>query len=144
MLRTWRSIAFASLLAACGVPPGPQLIDTSLPPTSCAGRSTSDTTIYDITLVTEKPVLRRYAQLHYPHEAQGAQAEGRVVLTVVVNADGQVDSNSVTVRQHDLPGFEEAAKRAVRKSLYWPACKANMPVRVRADVPFQWTIEIDR
>ena len=142
MPQVWRSIAVATSVAACGPALSPQLTDASHPPTTCAGRTPSDTVIYDDTLVTERPVLRRYAQLDYPPEAQ--RSEGRVVLDIVVNADGRVDSTSVTVQQHDLPSFEQAAKRAVHRSLYWPACRGQEPVRARVHVPFQWTIEIDR
>ena len=143
VIRAWIPVFTAASIAGCAAAPGPRLIDTSDHPTSCAGRSTSDTTIYELASVTEKPVLRRLARLDYPPDAQTDRRKGRVVFGMVINADGRVDSSSVTVLDPDLPSFEQAGRRALYRFLYWPACRAQDPVRVRVAIPLQWSIEAD-
>jgi TonB family protein len=137
-------ISSCLLGVACGPASTPPTISTTHPPTSCAGIPGSDTTIYDTSQVSEKPVLRRYSRVEYPRDAQSNHIEGRTLLTAVVNTDGRIDTSSVKVVQGDLLSFELAARRAVRNSVFWPGCKGNVAARVRVAIPFQWTIEIDR
>jgi TonB family protein len=71
--------------------------------------------------------------------ARAARAEARVVLQVIVRADGTVDE--VTLLKCNRPGmgFEDAATNAVKQWRYEPAKSDGKPV----DVYFTVTVDFD-
>ena len=129
-------------VAGCAASPEP--IRSPVPlraqPTSCASTTgeESDTTVYSVRQIDEKPVFRSALKLTYPHEALHDHAQGRVVVVAVVNADGDVDSSSVTVVRHVHPLLDAEARRIVSTATLWPACRNGQAVRMRIAVPFDF------
>ena len=123
-----------------GCPPPlyrPAYAHTSAPgkATSCANLAGTDSTIYDIGAIKEKPQPRVVATLTYPPEAARQRIHGRVVVSTVVNSDGTFDQSSIVVVESVHPLLDAEAKRFVSASRLWPACRSGQPVRVRMNVP---------
>ena len=109
-------------------------------PTSCISSIGADTTVYDVAQIDEKPVFRRALTLTYPAEALHHRIQGRVVVTAIVNAGGDVDQSSVTITQHVHPLLDAEARRIVSSATLWPGCRNGQPVRVRIAVPFDFAV----
>jgi TonB family protein len=107
-------------------------------PTSCVSSIGTDTTVYDITEIDEKPVFRSAMKLTYPSDALQQKAEGRVVVGAIVNAKGDVDQSSVTVLRGVHPSLDAEAARIVATATLWPACRSGQAVRMRMAVPFDF------
>lgn len=123
--------------ASAGAPiRSPQPLRTA--PTSCISAIGADTTVYDIRQIDEKPVFRSALKLTYPREALQSKAQGRVVVTAIVNAGGDVDQSSVTVVRHVSPPLDDEARRVISTATLWPACRNGQPVRMRIAVPFDF------
>jgi TonB family protein len=103
--------------------------------TSCAGRPSTDTGLYDATQVTETPILRAAPRPHYPADVR---AQGRVVLILIVTPDGRVDSSSVSVVQSVHPDLDASAVSWVLAASFWPGCMGTNPVHVRATIPVEY------
>jgi TonB family protein len=129
-------------MAACassGTPiRSPQPLRTA--PTSCISTIGVDTTVYDVREIDEKPVFRTALKLTYPREALHSHAQGRVVVTAIVNADGDVDQSSVKVVRHVSPPLDEEARHIIATATLWPACRNGHPVRMRIAVPFDFEV----
>jgi len=109
-------------------------------PTSCVSATGLDTTVYNIREIDEKPVFRSALKLTYPREALPTRAQGRVIVTAIVNAGGDVDQSSVTVVRHVSPPLDDEARRIVASATLWPACRNGQPVRMRIAVPFDFAV----
>jgi TonB family protein len=107
-------------------------------PTSCVSVTGADTMVYDVAQIDEKPVFRSALKLTYPAEALHDKVQGRVVVTAIVNARGDIDQSSVTVAQHVHPLLDAEARRIVSSASLWPACRNGLPVRTRIAVPFDF------
>lgn len=108
--------------------------------TSCSGGYNSDTTVYDTTAVTERPIVRYFSQLSYPKDLREQGLQGRVVLAMVINADGSTDQTSIKIVGPAHPQFAAAATRWVQSTTFWPGCRAGRPVRVRVALPVDFKI----
>lgn len=95
------------------------------------GRSTGDP-IYTAArgMTPPEPIFRPDAE--YTDEARKAQLSGKVVLSLVVEADGTTSNIEVT-RGLGM-GLEEKAVEAVRQWKFRPATMAGKPVRARVNV----------
>lgn len=123
--------------AASGTPiRSPQPLRTA--PTSCISTIGADTTVYDVREIDEKPVFRTALKLTYPREALHSHSQGRVVVTAIVNAAGDVDQSSITVVRHVSPPLDDEARRVISTATLWPACRNGQPVRMRIAVPFDF------
>jgi TonB family protein len=109
-------------------------------PTSCVSVTGADTMVYEVAQIDEKPVFRSALKLTYPTAALHDKAQGRVVVTAIVNARGDVDQSSVTVAQHVHPLLDAEARRIVSSATLWPACRNGLPVRTRIAVPFDFVV----
>jgi len=107
-------------------------------PTSCATRPSADSTIYDTSQVTERPVPRAVPPLEYPAEARHRRVQGRAVVTAVVSAAGLVEPVSVTVTQSAHALLDAEARRVVSAARFWPACREGAAVRARIAIPFDF------
>ena len=108
-------------------------------PTACAGAASTDTTVYDTTQLTERPVPRHAPALVYPPDAERQHIQGKVVVTAVVGTDGVVEKQSVKVVQSAHPLLDAQARQFVEGTTLWPACRNGAPVRARIAVPFQFS-----
>lgn len=76
---------------------------------------------------------------HYPAEAQENGVQGRVVVSFVVEKNGQI--NDVTVMRHVDPSLDKEAIRVVRNMPRWtPGKQGGEPVRVRFTVPVSFRL----
>lgn len=67
------------------------------------------------------PVLLSIRRPHYPIELRRSASEGRVVLKGVLDDRGRVRSSSIEVLLTADDRFDDAARRALRSALFWPA-----------------------
>ena len=86
-----------------------------------------------------EPALVEKVDPVYPRLARQAGIEGDVILTYIVDINGQV--RNVTVVQSDIKMFEEAAVRAVSQYKYSPAICYGRPVesQVTTTIEFRLT-----
>lgn len=117
------------------VPGGSRLEIVSRHPTSCAGLVSSDTTVYDTAQVTERPRLRVAPELTYPVIRRELGIAGRVIVGVIIDADGSPESNSAQIVRKVDPVLDRQALNWIGGASYWPACRAGRPVRARIAQP---------
>ena len=126
------------LLPAC-VPPhqaGPTALRTR--PTSCVDVSSGDTTVYSASQVSERPKVRTVPKLTYPSGARQRHVQGRVVVTAIVNATGEVDQPSLAVTESVDSLLDTEAREFVGGAILWPGCRDGRAVRVRIEVPVEF------
>lgn len=75
----------------------------------------------------------------YPAEARRLRQQGRVILSVQVNADGRATSVSV-MRGSGFPLLDAAAVQAVEHWTFEPARLAGLAVSSRAEVPVVFSL----
>lgn len=86
--------------------------------------------------------LMRYlrSHLHYPSAALAAQAEGRVFVSFVVQADGTIAD--ISVPKGLGYGLDEEAQRVVRQMPVWlPGRQSNHAVAVRFTLPITFQMQ---
>jgi TonB family protein len=113
-------------------------------PTACATVRSADSTIYDTTQVTERPVPRSVPKLEYPAEARRRKIQGRAVVTAVVSPEGVVEPPSVTIAQSAQALLDAEARRVVSIATFWPACRDGAAVRARIAIPFDFRLSGDK
>jgi TonB family protein len=107
--------------------------------------------VYSVAEVTQPPTLHnacyvsRQLARNYPPLARDANREGTVVLSVVLDANGDVRDAAVE-RAGPRPEFGEAALRVVGRMLFTPARRggARVPVRVSLPIRFAFGSEYPR
>jgi protein TonB len=90
-------------------------------------------------LVTAMPVLEQEYRIPYPAEAKKVNAQGRVVMDLLIDGSGRV-------RKADLvggPGFglNEAALEAVKSFKFKPARMQDRPVAVKIRYAYNFVLE---
>lgn len=96
-----------------------------------------DNRIYPDTAVQKKPVILHLVKPDYPSLARRAGQEGFVILSLVINKKGDLEQISV---YESNPLFDDAAIEAVKKFKFAPAFQDDHPVKVRMNIPFQFTL----
>jgi TonB family protein len=76
----------------------------------------------------------------YPPLLQQAGIQGVVKVEAIIDTTGHVEPNSVRVVESPNPGFDQAAKTVVLKSLYRPARVYGKAVRVLIQQPINFQI----
>jgi TonB family protein len=87
------------------------------------------------------PKKTKHVQPTYPAEALAQGVRGIVILDVVVDARGKVESASIV---RSVPGLDEAAIAAVRQWEYEPTKVDGQPVRVKVTVPITFSLALPR
>ena len=133
---------------ATGVPGGTGLDESSTKATG-DGTTTAPAVTGPYVVVEKMPefvggteALMRYlrAHLRYPSEALRAQAEGRVYVSFVVQADGTIAD--ISVPKGLGYGLDEEAQRVVRQMPAWaPGQQAHHAVPVRFTLPITFRIQ---
>lgn len=77
-------------------------------------------------LVSGEPLLKTWVAPEYPAAARAAKQEGRVMVEMVVDAEGGV--TDVRVARSENPVFDEAALAAVRQWRFKPGLDEGKPV----------------
>ena len=86
-----------------------------------------------------KPRYRFNPQPSYPAESRQAHQEGRVLLVVDVNTDG--NPTRVEIKQGSgFAALDLAALNAVRRWKFEPARKGGVSVEARVEVPVQFSL----
>jgi len=87
------------------------------------------------------PKKVKHVQPIYPQEALAQGVRGIVILDVVVDAQGKVESTSIV---RSVPGLDEAAVAAARQWQYEPIKVNGQPVRVRLTVPITFALALPK
>jgi TonB family protein len=87
------------------------------------------------------PKKTKHVQPTYPAEALAQGVRGIVILDVVVDARGKVESASIV---RSVPGLDEAAIAAARQWEYEPTRVDGQPVRVKVTVPITFSLALPR
>src|SRR6266566_2738561 len=120
-------------------PPGfGQTPDTVRARTSCAISVSTDTTIFELTEVTESPIVRHIAAPRLPPDLVQGRLQARVVLSLVVNADGNVDSGSAAILERSNTALDSEALRTGKAATFWPGCRYDDAVRIRVRLPIEY------
>lgn len=117
------------------VPGGSKLEIVNRHPTSCVGLASSDSTVYDTSQVAERPRLRAFPELTYPGMQRELGIAGRVIVDVIIAADGSPELNSAQIARKVDPGLDAEALKWIHGASYWPACRDGRPVRARIAQP---------
>jgi TonB family protein len=86
------------------------------------------------------PEITHRVHADYPKDAMNARAEGFVVLTATVGADGTVGDVEVVRHADGWPSMDQAAVKAVRQFSYKPAMKDGEPVAVQLHVRMEFSL----
>lgn len=92
---------------------------------------------FEIDDLDEAPKLLTRPNIVYPPELRTTRQQGRVVVVMVVRADGTVGDVQVESSSHSL--FTESVQRGLRQARYQPGMKDGKAVntRVRQEFPFK-------
>lgn len=102
------------------------------------GASKEEDEIYEYYAVEEQPERTTIVQPEFPALARRANIEGTVLLRVLVNREGAVDS--VTV-EHGPEIFRKSAIKAALATKFSPARQNNTPVACWVLMPFRFDIQ---
>jgi periplasmic protein TonB len=76
------------------------------------------------------------SEMKYPKDARRKNKQGKVFVEFVIDTDGSIDQNSVTVLSSVYKSLDEEAMRVVRNMPKWtPGISDGIPVRVRMVIP---------
>jgi TonB family protein len=104
-------------------------------PTFCGDTASSDSTVYDTTQVTQRPILYDAHPLRYPATARARGIAGRVLLAVTINPDGRAAPQSIQMISSPDSELTAAAVEWIRSAKFEPVCVDAKAVRVRVAVP---------
>ncbi len=101
-----------------------------------------DDEVYDFFAVEEQPAPVKKITPEYPELARRSEMEGTVLVQIVIGKDGRVESATVVgVRPEQAKGyFEDAALEAAKQFEFSPAKQRGKPVKVKRNLPFQFTL----
>jgi protein TonB len=109
--------------------------------TTCTGRPSTDTTVFDTTRVSETPKPRQHRYLpRYPEELRAAGIEGQVVVGAIVDRHGMVEPRSVRVVRGSKAALDREAVSTVAGTLFAPGCRGDSAVRVWIVVPVEFRV----
>jgi TonB family protein len=103
-----------------------------------ASQQAGETQLGDEAELDALPELVRFVEADYPPEALRRGIEGTVLLDLVINETGRVDS--VAVAQGIDPSLDIAAVRAARDFVFTPAMAAGEPVAVLLQYEYAFSI----
>jgi len=95
--------------------------------------------LYQFYNVSVKPLIIKKEIPVYPNDARENGIEGKVVLNIIIDEQGDVEEAKVFMSQH--PELNEAALQAVKKCKFAPAQVDGKPVKVKMNVPFDFKLE---
>jgi protein TonB len=78
------------------------------------------------------------ANLKYPEEARKQGTEGRVVVSVRIDEKGAVTEATIA---ESVPGLDEAALNAIKKTSWKPAVNQGEPVSATVLVPVEFRLK---
>jgi len=102
------------------------------------GASSEEEEIYEYYAVEEQPERTTVVHPEFPALARRANIEGTVLLRVLVNREGAVDSVAV---EHGPEIFRNSAIKAALATKFKPARQNNAPVACWVLMPFRFDIQ---
>ena len=118
---------------------------------------------YDYFDVAQKPVLLKKVAPEYPVEARKAGLSGKVVVTVIIDENGDVleaelfkalnDSVKIILddqgneevqlskKSESLTALDEAALKAAKQCKFEPGILEGKPVKVKFNIPFKFMLK---
>jgi len=94
-------------------------------------------------LITSQQMIDDYLRSYYPFEAYSDQMSGRVEVSMVVRANGEITDINVVRSDPEGYGFDEAAIQVMAMVAYRPGRKDGKPVDVRMKQSFQFKFPND-
>ncbi len=94
--------------------------------------------IYEFVQVEVKPVIQSDVQPVYPQRAIDTGVDGTVVVTVVIDREGNV-SNAQIFRS--VPELDDAALTAARGKKFRPGMVDGSPVITRMNIPIEFSLD---
>ncbi|HYK82803.1 MAG TPA: energy transducer TonB [Gemmatimonadales bacterium] len=91
-------------------------------------------------IVEEKPERLSGPPAVYPELLRQAQIQGRVVVQAIIDTLGRAEPTSVKILQSPNPGFDQASRTMILKSLFRPARVHGRAVRVLINIPIEWKV----
>lgn len=91
-------------------------------------------------VVEERPERISSPPARYPDILRQAGIEGRVLVEVVIDTSGHAERGSLRILSSTHQLFEGPAREVVQNSLYSPGRIQGRPVRVRVQVPINFSI----
>ena len=91
-------------------------------------------------VVEERPERVSSPNARYPDILRQAGIEGRVLVEVVIDTTGHAERGSIRILSSTHQLFEGPAREVVQSSLYSPGKIQGRAVRVRVQVPINFTI----
>jgi TonB family protein len=98
---------------------------------------TADDQIYEFIAVQDKPVIRNDVQPDYPQSAIDAGVEGTVVVTVVIDQNGNVSDAEIF---SSVAQLDNAALSAARRKTFSPGAIDGSPVITRMNIPIVFSL----
>jgi TonB family protein len=97
------------------------------------------TQVFEIYNLDEPPQPIVQVQPEYPEKAKKAKLEGKVIVAVVVDENGDVIQASIHLSTN--PIFNEAALKAAKKMKFKPGRQKDKPVKVKVLIPFVFKLK---
>lgn len=91
-------------------------------------------------VVEERPDLISHPPSRYPEILRQAGIEGRVLVEVVIDTLGRAERGSIRILSSTHQLFDAPARETVANSVYRPGRIAGRAVRVRVQVPLNFSI----
>jgi TonB family protein len=107
----------------------------------CPPLTASADTVYASCDVTARPIRVASPPARYPENLRQAGIQGRAAIDVVIDTAGRTEPGSLQVLDASRPEFGTAALDVVRGSRFWPARVFGRRVRVRVQIPINFTID---
>ncbi|MEO0216989.1 MAG: TonB family protein [candidate division WOR-3 bacterium] len=95
--------------------------------------------VYEFFKVEIKPQIVKAVQPEYPDLAKKAGIEGRVVVSVIVDENGNVINAEIISSTNSI--FNEPALKAAYKYKFSPAMMKDKKVKVKVLIPFNFTVQ---
>jgi len=130
-----------SVLLACETPT-PELRTTAQPtePVQASVQSDAELVVFNESAVDKLPQRLSSPPLEYPMELAHEGVEGLVWLTAIVGLDGNIEQGSVEVTSSTDERFDHFAARLLQRTVFRPGEVSGQPVRVRIEMPVQFSL----
>jgi len=97
----------------------------------------TDDQVYEFIAVQEKPVIQRDATPVYPQSAIDAGVDGTVVVTIVIDPNGDVVSADIF---ESIPELDAAALTTARNKKFTPGVLNGSAVSTRMNIPIRFVL----
>jgi protein TonB len=88
--------------------------------------------------LANRSAMGQVVRRNYPQELRRRGESGSVIVRILVQPDGRVDSASVTVENATAEGFDDAATNVARQIRFRPAKVGGRPVAVWVMLPISF------